>query len=62
MVEHAQPSCNLLCLEIARAAEDCAQASSERLARRRVSLSNEVLARRLNFILITQNAGHETPI
>ena len=30
-----------LCLEIERAAEDCAPASSERLARRRVSLSNK---------------------
>ena len=51
-----------LCLEFERAAEDCAPESSERLARRRVSLSNEVLASKLNFILITQNAGHETPI
>ena len=53
-----------ICLwwEIGRAAEDCAPASNERLARRRVTLSNEVLARRLNFILITQNAGHETLI
>ena len=51
-----------LCLEFRRAAEDCAPGSSERLARRWVSLSNEVLDCRLNFIFITQNAGHETPI